>query len=105
MHFQLLELILWRRGAPGRRTVAFHEGTVNVISGASKTSKSAVLPIIDYCLGSDRCAIPVGTIRENCEWFGVLVHTTEGRKLFARMEPGGRSGHVRRYKCAAQLNH
>jgi len=88
MHFQLLELILWRRGSPGRRTLRFHPGIVNVISGASKTGKSAVLPIIDYCLGSDRCSIPVGVVRECCEWFGVLVQTTEGRKLFARKEPG-----------------
>ena len=88
MHFQLIELILWRRGAPGKRSLEFHPGIVNVISGGSKTGKSAVLPIIDYCLGSDRCSIPVGVIRESCEWFGVLVQTTEGRKLFARKEPG-----------------
>lgn len=88
MHFQLLEVILWRRSAPGKRSLKFHCGIVNVISGASKTGKSAVLPIIDYCLGSDRCSIPVGVIRESCEWFGVLIETPEGKKLFARKEPG-----------------
>lgn len=88
MYFQIRELILWRRSAPGRRVVPFEPGAVNVISGASKTGKSAVIPIIDYCLGSDRCAIPVGVIRESCEWFGVVVDTAEGQKLFARREPG-----------------
>jgi hypothetical protein len=44
--------------------------------------------LIDYCLGADRCAIPVETIRDACGWFGVVVQTAEGQKLFARREPG-----------------
>jgi hypothetical protein len=47
-----------------------------------------VIPIIDYCLGADKCAIPVGVIRENCAWFGIVVDTIEGQKLLARREPG-----------------
>ena len=53
-----------------------------------RTGKSAIIPIIDYCLGSDRCAIPVETIRNACRWFGILVETEEGQKLLARREPG-----------------
>lgn len=88
MHFQLLKVILWPRTNGKPREVIFKPGMVNVISGASKTGKSAVIPIIDYCLGSDKCAIPVGVIRESCSWFGVLVDTLEGQKLLARREPG-----------------
>ncbi len=88
MYFQLRKLILWPRNGTSPRIVEFQPGVVNVISGASKTGKSAVIPIIDYCLGSDKCAIPVGVIRENCAWFGVLVDTLEGQKLLARREPG-----------------
>src|SRR5689334_5590026 len=88
MYFQLRKLILWPREPGEPRIVEFEPGVVNVISGASKTSKSAVIPIIDYCLGSDKCAIPVGVIRENCGWFGVLIDTLEGQKLLARREPG-----------------
>ncbi|WP_292528801.1 hypothetical protein, partial [Mesorhizobium sp.] len=61
---------------------------VNVITGASKTGKSAVIPIIDYCLASGKCSIPVGTIRKSCSWFGIIVDTLEGKKLLARREPG-----------------
>lgn len=89
MHFQLLKVILWPREGGEPRVVEFEPGMVNVISGASKTGKSSVIPIIDYCLGSERCAIPVGVIRETCAWFGVLVDTLEGQKLLARREPGG----------------
>jgi Protein of unknown function (DUF3732) len=88
MYFQILKLILWPRTPGTPRIVNFKKGVVNVISGSSKTGKSAVIPIIDYCLGADKCAIPVGAIRENCSWFGVLVETLEGQKLFARREPG-----------------
>lgn len=88
MQFQIKKVILWPRKKFKRREIVFSEGEVNVISGASKTGKSAVIPIIDYCLCSNKCAIPVGVIREECEWFGVLVNTVEGEKLFARREPG-----------------
>lgn len=64
----------------------------NVITGGSKTGKSAVIPIIDYCLGSDRCSIPVSTIRDACAWFGIVVQTSEGQKLIARREPGEQQG-------------
>ena len=60
---------------------------VNIITGASRTGKSAVTPIIDYCLRSHSCSIPVNTIRQACSWFGVLVITGQGQKLFARREP------------------
>ncbi|MBN8468799.1 DUF3732 domain-containing protein [Corallococcus exiguus] len=89
MHFQLKSLVLWPRNeklAP--LVVPFAQGKLNVITGASKTGKSAVIPIIDYCLGSERCAVPVTTIRDACSWFGVVVTTREGEKLLARREPG-----------------
>src|ERR1035438_9652599 len=76
MYFQVREIILWPRA--GRflpRRVVFEVGRVNVISGASRTGKSAIIPIIDYCLGADECTMPVKTIRDGCEWFGVLVET------------------------------
>lgn len=89
MYFQILRVILWSRVGGEPRVVKFEAGKVNVISGASKTGKSSVIPIIDYCLGSEKCSIPVGVIRETCSWFGVLIDTLEGQKLLARREPGG----------------
>lgn len=88
MYFQLRQVILWPRRGGEPRVVKFEPGVVNVISGASKTGKSSVIPIIDYCLGSEKCAIPVGVIRDSCSWFGVLLDTLEGQKLIARREPG-----------------
>lgn len=89
MYFQIRGIVLWpRNGNFEPRTLKFELGKVNVISGASRTGKSAVIPIIDYCLGSSTCSIPVNTIRKYCEWFGVVVATAQGEKLLARKEPG-----------------
>jgi Protein of unknown function (DUF3732) len=89
MKFAIKSVILWpRRGDFAPRVVPFEPGAVNVISGRSRTGKSAIIPIIDYCLGSDRCTIPVTTIRDACVWFGVLAETSQGQKLYARREPG-----------------
>ncbi|MDA8520525.1 DUF3732 domain-containing protein [Acidovorax sp. NCPPB 4044] len=89
MYFQIRGIVLWpRNGNFEPRTLKFELGKVNVISGASRTGKSAVIPIIDYCLGSSTCSIPVNTIRKHCEWFGVVVATAQGEKLLARKEPG-----------------
>ena len=88
MYFQLTKLILWPRDDRPFRIVNFEPGLVNVISGSSKTGKSAVIPIVDYCLASGKCSIPVGVIREACSWFGIVVETIEGWKLLARREPG-----------------
>lgn len=88
MKLQIEKLILWPKNGSRYREVTFRAGAVNVISGSSKAGKSAVIPIIDYCLASEKCGIPVGTIRNTCEWFGLLVNTDEGLKLFARLEPG-----------------
>lgn len=89
MLFQIKQLILWpRRPGLQPRVLKFEPGKLNVITGASRTGKSAVIPIIDYCLGARTCGIPVKTIRDACSWFGVVVETSQGQKLFARREPG-----------------
>ncbi|ASS74207.1 hypothetical protein CIG75_03865 [Tumebacillus algifaecis] len=44
-----------------KRQVPLDEG-VNIITGDSKSGKSALLDIIDYCLGSTRSTIPKGKI-------------------------------------------
>lgn len=89
MLFQVKEIVLWPRDSSKQpRSLCFAPGKVTVISGASRTGKSAVIPIIDYCLGAGSCSIPVQTIRNACEWFGVVVTTPTGDKLFARREPG-----------------
>lgn len=89
MFFQIKEIIIWPRNKNFQpKRINFKLGAINIITGSSRTGKSAIIPIVDYCLGSEHCAIPVKTIRDACEWFGVVIQTQNGEKLLARKEPG-----------------
>lgn len=89
MYLQISQIVLWpRTGEHQPRVVTLQPGALNVITGVSKTGKSAIIPIIDYCLGSEKCSIPVETIRRACSWFGIVLETTQGQLLMARREPG-----------------
>jgi len=88
MRFQLLKLILWSTDTTNEpRVISFKPGVLNVITGASRTGKSAIIPIIDYCLASSACSIPVDIIRDSCAWFGVVVQLENEELLLARESP------------------
>lgn len=88
MHFQLVDLILWPE-MPDKevRVVSFEPGKLNVITGASRTGKSAIIPIIDHCLASSKCDIPVDVIRDACSWFGIVIQLADEKLLLARKSP------------------
>ena len=89
MRFTIKSVILWPKKAGfSPRSVPFNSQSVNIITGASRTGKSALIPIIDYCLGSEKCTIPVEIIRNACSWFGVLFDMDKEQLLLCRREPG-----------------
>ncbi len=92
MNLKLAKVILWPKNPKNAvREVPFSPAGVSVISGWSQKGKSALIHIIDYCLGSEKCAIPVGEVRDKVAWFGVLCHLPHRRQLFlARKNPGDR---------------
>ncbi len=71
------------------RVVSFEPGRVNIISGDSRTGKSAILGIIDYCFGASECDVPEGKVRRNVSWFGLLLQTRRGQAFVARQLPLG----------------
>ncbi|RKP56254.1 DUF3732 domain-containing protein [Cohnella endophytica] len=90
MNFAILKIIIWSRD-PNKtpRILNFEPGAINYITGASRSGKSAIIELIDYCLGSGGCSIPkIGPIRRTSAWYGLLFSTVEGEKLFARRDPG-----------------
>lgn len=90
MKFQMLKLIVWPKDtAFPPREVEFKPGVLNVITGASRTGKSAIIPIIDYCLASSDCHIPIDTIRDHASWYGIVAETSSGLLLLARRVPVG----------------
>lgn len=89
MTMQLLELVLYdRRGQ--KRSVAFELGRVNIITGGSATGKSAIIDVVDYCLGSRECRVPVGPIRDVVSWYGLTIDTGSSRIFVGRAGPGNK---------------
>lgn len=89
MKFQIEKLILWSKKVKyNYKAIDFDTNSVNVITGDSRTGKSAIIPIIDYCLASGECYIPTQTIRNACSWFGIVVNLENSKVLLARREPG-----------------
>jgi len=92
MKFQILNILVY--GPNGRsRSIELKPNAVNVITGQSKTGKSALIHIVDYCLGRDECNVPVGVIRKHVEWYAVKLKTSSGEVFIARRnpEPGRKS--------------
>ena len=67
-----------------RRQVLLDRG-VNIIAGKSKTGKSALLEIIDYCLCSARCTIPKGVITEFGYLYSIAMEIDTKFYIIARM--------------------
>lgn len=89
MQFQIEKLILWPKNEKyDYKVIDFNINSVNVITGDSRTGKSAIIPIIDYCLASGDCFIPTQTIRNACSWFGLVIKLEKDEILLARREPG-----------------
>ena len=71
-----------------KRELTFRSGCLNVITGDSKTGKSAIIDIIDYCLGRSSCNVAEGVIRRSVAWFAVRLLNNDDELLVARKNPG-----------------
>ena len=66
-----------------KRMVPLKQG-VNIITGESKTGKSALVEIIDYCLCSSRCTIPKGKITEFSYLYSLVMDIDNNTYVIAR---------------------
>jgi len=84
---QIKNIILYKN--PERvRILSFELGKVNIITGESKSGKTALIDIVDYCLGSARCKIADGVIKNTVHWFAVTVVFNDNDEYFiARLNP------------------
>ncbi len=90
MKFYIKSLLLWPKDSEKQiRRIDFSKDKVNVITGGSERGKSAIISIVDYCLGSGSCRIPTKNIKQYTEWFGVLFSLeNDNELLLVRKEPG-----------------
>ncbi|MBN9167703.1 MAG: hypothetical protein BGO98_11165 [Myxococcales bacterium 68-20] len=86
MSVQILDIVLYSHDGR-QRVLPLKVGQVNVITGASKTGKSALIDVVDYCFGSSECRVPHGPIRQCVAWFGIRLQLTSGQAFIARRCP------------------
>ena len=90
MSVQILGIVVFSHD--GRvRELPLQAGCVNIVTGASKTGKSALVDIVDYCFGASQCRVPEGPIRRCVSWFGVRLKLDKGEAFIARRCPGPRA--------------
>ena len=86
MSLQIQDIVLFSKDGR-QRVLALHPGKLNIITGDSKTGKSALIRIVDYCLGSSKCDVPAGVIRDTVSWYGIRLTDGESEHFVARRSP------------------
>lgn len=83
---QIREIVLYGHNGE-KRILPFQIGRTNIITGKSATGKSALIEIVDYCLGRKECNVPEGVIRDTVAWFGMRLQFLSGQVFIARQTP------------------
>jgi hypothetical protein len=86
---QLKGIALWNREGE-RRAIEFRTGELNIVTGEAKTGKSALLEIVEYCLGRSTVSLPEGALTQSVEWYG-LIASVDDHSIFVG-RPGPRTG-------------
>lgn len=83
---QISKIIIYSKDGR-QRVVDFRLGAVNIITGGSSRGKSALIAIVDYCLGSGECSVPAGVIPSAVSWYGLLLQLEAQQVFVARAVP------------------
>ena len=86
MSMQILAVVIYSYDGQ-QRVLPLRPGQVNIITGGSKTGKSALIDIVDYCFGAGECRVPEGPIRRSVSWFGLRVKLNNSEAFVARRCP------------------
>lgn len=92
MKLKIKSIILYPENKDKKpRFINFKEDKVNVISGYSQRGKSAIISIVDYCLASSDCNIPIGLIRNKVDKFAIYISIKDRNLFIARDSPQNKS--------------
>jgi len=83
---QIKRLILYGRNGKVR-ILEFRTGAMNIITGFSKTGKTALIDILDYCLGSGECGVAEGAIRNAVRYYAVVLGSGDEEIFVCRPDP------------------
>ncbi len=86
MSLQIEKIVLYSKFGDVRE-LSFNVGGLSVLTGASKSGKSAIIDIIDYCTGRSSCNVADGVIRKHVGWYSLLLRRGEEKIFLARKNP------------------
>lgn len=88
MNLKIISIILYPRNHKLKpRAINFKLDKINIITGYSQRGKSAIISIIDYCLGSSDCNIPIGLIQDKVDKFAIYISLNNENIFLARDSP------------------
>ena len=90
MNITIKKIIIFNENGKSR-DIEFEDG-LNIITGDSKTGKSAIIEIIDYCLFSSRSSIPKGKITDFADLFVVIYKVNDFYLIVGR--PAQKTGNM-----------
>ena len=83
MSLRILEIVVYGH-AGQRNSIRLHDSGLSIVTGASKTGKSSLIDIIEYCFGRETCNVADGVIRQYVSWYGILIDRGDARIFIAR---------------------
>lgn len=78
---QLLSIVLYSPDGE-MEPINFRPGRLNVITGVSKTGKSVLVKLVDYCLGRSEIPTSAGKVEDSLSWVGALWKLDDGGRAF-----------------------
>lgn len=87
MNMQIHSILLYGKGIEHPRVIAFKSGAVNIITGEKGTGKSAIIHIIDYCLGRSTFNVFEGVNREVVMWYGIVLQIENQQAIIVKPAP------------------
>lgn len=102
---QILAIILYN-ATGDRRIVEFRPGALNVVTGSPGTGKSALLDIVEFCLGRSTVTMAAGPITQTVAWYAVLLQLPSGARAFVARpaaRPGAGSSHRAMLEIGTEL--
>jgi hypothetical protein len=84
---QILAIVLYHRDGERVHELEFAPGALNVVTGVSDTGKSAVVEIVDYCLGRGSHGVYRGPELDTIGWYGLRLRFAGQPVFVARERP------------------
>lgn len=102
MRWNISRIVLYSHDDQSR-VLLFRPGEVNIITGESGTGKSAIIQVIDFCIGSKKCEI-ADFVKSRCSWVAMVWVRDAEECFIARKVPASSQPTTRRFHLITGSN-